>query len=333
MARTKNTERKPSRPPVARFPVIATGKAEREAHYRQKAAATTPTTEAMDWTELNPTLPGSTSPALENTVNRLNEAHLGSTLTMDDVAEIVEDLYADPPTTPTDGAASEAARPEDRQDLPTTSTAPTGSVTSETTGQTSHPPILLARKAMATLVPRKGRPNPPTAAAKCPRQHFREPIEEVKSRRKSRPQALSALGEIKKYQTEVKPILPWLPFVRLIHELLFERGPYRIQREALHALRTSSEEYLVEVLSGGNLACMHRDRCTLAPKDIRLFRRLRGDVDKLGEAPETEEARAKDWARYRKGRLTVAEAVILDTNRRKKLRQLAKLRRERALCK
>ena len=90
---------------------------------------------------------------------------------------------------------------------------------------------------------------------------------------------------------------------------------------------------MVEVLSGGNLACMHRDRCTLAPKDIRLFRRLRGDVDKLGEAPETEEARAKDWARYRKGRLTVAEAVVLDTNRRKKLRQLAKLRRERALRK
>ena len=258
MACTKNTERKPSRPPVARFPVIATGKAEREAHYRQKAVATTPTTEAMDWRELNSTLPGSTFPALENTVNRLNEAHLGSTLTMDDMAKIVEDLYANPPTIPMSGAALEAARPEDRQDLPTTSTAPTGSVTSETTGQISHPPILLARKAMATLVPRKGRPNPPpAAAAKCPHQHFREPIEEVKSRQKSRPQALSALGEIKKYQTEVKPILPWLPFVRLIHELLFERGPYRIQREALHALRTSSEEYLVEVLSGGIwLACI-----------------------------------------------------------------------------
>ena len=153
MACTKNTERKPSWPPVARFPVIATGKAEREAHYRQKAAATTPTTEAMDWTELNPTLPRSTSPVLENTVNRLNEAHLGSTLTMDDVAEIMEDLHANPPTTPIDGTTSEAARPEDRQDLPITSTAPTGSVTSETTGQTSHPPILLERKAMATLVP------------------------------------------------------------------------------------------------------------------------------------------------------------------------------------
>ena len=76
---------------------------------------------------------------------------------------------------------------------------------------------------------------------------------------------------------------------------------------------------------------MHRDRCTLAPKDIRLFCRLRGDVDKLGEAPEAEEARAKDWARYRKGRMTVAEAMVVDTNRRKKLHQLVKLRRERAL--
>ena len=333
MVCTKNTKRKTSRLPVARFSVIATGRAEHDAYYQRKPAATTLTTENLDWTELNPTLPGSTSPALERTVDRLNEAHLGSSLTIDDITDIVEDSRTNSPSTPTNEAAVEAASPEATQDLSTPSPTPTSSVTSETTGQTSHPPILMARKAMATLVPRKGRPNLPTAAAKCPRQYFREPVEEVKSRQKSRPRALSALGEIKKYQTEVKPILPWLPFVRLIHELLFERGPYRIQREALHALHTSSEEYLIEVLSGRNLACMHRDRCTLAPKDIRLFRRLRGDVDRLGEAPESEEARAKDWARYRKGRMTVAEVMVVDTNRRKKLRQLAKLRRERALQK
>ena len=85
------------------------------------------------------------------------------------------------------------------------------------------------------------------------------------------------------------------------------------------------------MLSGENLACMHRDHCTLAPKDIRLFRHLRGDVDKLGEAPKSEEARAKDWDRFHEGRLTVAETIVMDTNQRRKLWQLAKLRRERAL--
>ena len=89
-----------------------------------------------------------------------------------------------------------------------------------------------------------------------------------------RPKALSALREIWKLQEEVEPILPWLPFVRLIHKLLFTRGPYRIQHQAIQALRAAAEAYIVEVLGGGNLACMHRDRCTLTPKDIRLFHRL-----------------------------------------------------------
>ena len=177
--------------------------------------------------ELNPTLPGSTSPALANTVDRLNEAHVASTLNLDELADIVEDLRANPPATPVAEIEMKTARADVEQPPPVSSTIPT-TITSETTGQTSHPPILMARKAMATLVPRKGRPNLPTAAVKCPCQHFRKPIEEVRSRRKSKPRALSALGEIKKYQMEAKPILPWLPFVRLIHELLFKRGPYRI---------------------------------------------------------------------------------------------------------
>ena len=79
--------------------------------------------------------------------------------------------------------------------------------------------------------------------------------------------------------------------MRLVHELLFAREPYRVQRQAIQALQVAAEAYIVEVLGGGNLACMHRDRCTLTPKDIRLFRRLRGDVDSMGEALESEEAR------------------------------------------
>ena len=56
----------------------------------------------------------------------------------------------------------------------------------------------------------------------------------------------------------------------------------------------AAEGYIIEVLGGGNLACMHRDWLTLAPNDIRFFRRLRGDVDSIGEAPEREKARRED---------------------------------------
>ena len=85
----------------------------------------------------------------------------------------------------------------------------------------------------------------------------------------------------------------------------------------------------MEVLGGGNLACMHLDRCTLTPKDIRLFCRLRGDVDLMGETPESEEARRADWRRYKKDCLTLGEAMIMDTTRGHKLRALIQRRRQR----
>ena len=154
-------------------------------------------------------------------------------------------------------------------------------------------------------------------------------MSEESRRKPKRPKALSALREILKLQEEVEPILPWLPFVRLVHELLFARGPYRIQRQAIQALWVAAEAYIIELLGGENLAYMHRDWCTLTPKDIRLFRRLRGDVDSMGEAPESEEARTEDWRRYKKDRLTAGEAMVLDTNRHQKLRLLLQKRRQR----
>ena len=59
------------------------------------------------------------------------------------------------------------------------------------------------------------------------------------------PKALSALREIKK---EVEPIILWQPFVRITHELLYDRGPFKIHREAIQALRVAAEEHVVEVL-------------------------------------------------------------------------------------
>ena len=170
-------------------------------------------------------------------------------------------------------------------------------------------------------------PTPPTLATKCPRKNYH--VSEELRRKPRRPRALSALREIWKLQEEVEPILPWLPFVRLVHDLLFARGPYRIQRQAIQALWVAAEAYIVKVLGGWNLTYMHRNWCTLTPKDIRLFRRLRGDVDSMGEAPESEEARREDWRRYKKDCLTPGEAIVLDTNRCQKLRLLLQKRRQR----
>ena len=88
---------------------------------------------------------------------------------------------------------------------------------------------------------------------------------------------------------------------------------------------------MVSTLEGANLACMHRNRCTLAPQDIRLYRRLRGEDEKIGQTQESRDARRRDWEKFREGHLTPGEATVLDTKRRRKLRAMLIRRRQRAM--
>ena len=269
MARMKNTERNyAQRLPRARFSRIATRAEERNNFYHLTLQL--PPQDASDWTNLTPS--GVTSPELEKMVDRLNVEHLDSTM-----LELVEDLHENPPTS-LDGAGPvglESDKLEDMlvEEVSSTTEPPPRVVTAETVKETEYPPVLLARR--ATAMPTKSQPAPPTAATKCPRPEFCMQREELTgTRRKSKPKPASSLMDIRKYQTEVKPIFPWLPFVRIVHELLYNRGPYKIMREAIEALRTVGEGYLLECLEGANLACMHCDRCTVCAKDIRLFQRL-----------------------------------------------------------
>ena len=265
MVHTKNTARKQHLGlPKARFPAVPTGRSERDLHYKVELQLPS---EDTDWTTLTPTLMGTESPEVGRAIEWINAEHDNSPpQTIDEVCALVQDLRAHPPTPP---PVKDPVMQADCE-LPATTTLPTPTLVVETVAETVHPPLILARRATAT--PAQGVPHPPTIATKCPSKEYHA-NEEVKQRPKW-PKALSALREIRKLQEEVEPILPWQPFVRLIHELLFARGPYRIQRQAIQALRAAAEAYIVEVLGGGNLACMHRDRCTLAPKDIQLFHRL-----------------------------------------------------------
>ena len=173
------------------------------------------------------------------------------------------------------------------------------------------------------------RPSPPTVAVKCPRRHLTR--EEVQPKRPKKKPNRSALQDIRHLQTKVDSILAWRPFVCLVQEILFKQGPYKIQRKALIALREVTELHVVELFEGANLACMHRDRCTISSKDLRLVRRLRGDIDKYGEPVASEEARKKDRATFNKDRLTVGEAMMADTRRKHKLRTLIAKRKRLAL--
>ena len=54
-------------------------------------------------------------------------------------------------------------------------------------------------------------------------------------------------------------------------------------------------------------------------------------MDTIGETAESEEARMSDWELFNRNRLTIGEAMVLDTNRQRKLCALIQRRRQRAL--
>ena len=51
----------------------------------------------------------------------------------------------------------------------------------------------------------------------------------------------------------------------------------RWQAAALCALQDTAEAYLVGLFEDTNLVCIHRKRQTIAPKDLQLVRRIRGE--------------------------------------------------------
>ena len=211
-------------------------------------------------------------------------------------------------------------------------------VTSETASETSLPqtPVMIAKSVTATCTTSPepevehirnivARPFQPTAAVKCPRKQFRpRKVERAEPPPCPRKKSLSTLQEIRKWQTRVDPLLPLTPFTALVRDFIKEWGYFRITRDAVLALRCGTEQYLMDTLQGANLFCMHRDRCKLQPKDVRMARRVRGEDDMLGITEEAWEGICKDFREYYAKRMSLIEAVGVETERRRKLHQMAK---------
>ena len=90
----------------------------------------------------------------------------------------------------------------------------------------------------------------------------------------------AALQQIRKYQKTVDPLLPLLPFSRLVRELAqAHRTDLRFQSTAIQALREASETYLIGLFEDTNLCAIHAKRQTIMPKDLQLARRIRGRYD------------------------------------------------------
>ena len=146
----------------------------------------------------------------------------------------------------------------------------------ESTPVAPEPQVSAEAVSISGTPPLTARPRFPTAAKKCPRKEFRgQPATTAKVKEAHwKPKRLTALQEIKKLQKSFEDLIPFAPFSRLVWELCRELVEMRFTKEAIQALRSSGEAYLLEIFEKANLACRHAGRCTLQPKDIRLVRRV-----------------------------------------------------------
>lgn len=93
-----------------------------------------------------------------------------------------------------------------------------------------------------------------------------------------------ALREIRHYQKSTDLLIKKLPFSRIVRDIANEIASgtsfptgVRAQHAAIMALQEGVEGYLVGLFEDTNLECIHRGRQTVAPKDIQLARRIRGE--------------------------------------------------------
>ena len=327
MACTKNTARKTaSRLPHAKF--TPTGEEERRKHHRLKLrllrnqiASDSEESPAQqeEWMSITPTLERGSSPVVARTLDKWNVDYEQAQAAQN--MEELDILVQDNPSTPLVDVTAEKlspAAPTVNEELPTpTSTA--SAVFTETVAEKPRQPLLLARRATAV-------PATPTPAAKCPRpEHRRRPR---KGQPTKKAPALSALQEIKCLQIRVDPIIPLLPFLWLVRDIVWELGHFKLRRETILALREAAEDYIVGTFVGANLIVMNRGQCTLQAKDLWLCRELRGEEESIGATEASKITRRKQWRDYRAARLTPSEDLAQEINQKRKQRQLLQQRKK-----
>jgi histone H3/H4 len=104
-------------------------------------------------------------------------------------------------------------------------------------------------------------------------------LQKVKKQHRYRPGTV-ALREIRKYQKNTQLLLRKTPFCRLVREIAERyRSDLRFQQSAILALQEACEDYIVKLFEDTNLTAIHAKRVTIMPKDLRLARRIRGEIN------------------------------------------------------
>lgn len=86
-----------------------------------------------------------------------------------------------------------------------------------------------------------------------------------------------ALREIRRMQRSTDTVLPAVPFVRLVREIMSQYNPeMRCQSVAVQAIQEAAESFLVALFEDSNLCAIHANRTTVQKQDMKLAMRLAG---------------------------------------------------------
>ena len=101
---------------------------------------------------------------------------------------------------------------------------------------------------------------------------------EEKAKRRTRPGA-KALREIRMYQRSTDVLLPRAALQRVIKEITIKYFPdARYSYGAIDAVQQCVESYMVGLFEDTQLCAVHAKRATVMTKDMRLARRIRGEI-------------------------------------------------------
>lgn len=135
-----------------------------------------------------------------------------------------------------------------------------------------------ARKSTGGKAPRKQLAQKAAMYANATKKKTLLASGETKKPHRWRP-GVCALREIRRYQKTTDLLIRKLPFQRLVREIAQNfQADLRFQSDAILALQESSEAYLTRLFEDAYMCSLHSKHLTLRVQDLRLARRLRGDL-------------------------------------------------------
>lgn len=137
---------------------------------------------------------------------------------------------------------------------------------------------------------------------------FVQPAPAPRPRKRKQSQHEIMAKRIEQFRRTTNLLIPRAPFQRLVRELLqkaiYDRNQtsFRLQSNALEALRESTEMFICTMFEDATLLVLHRGRKTLIGRDLRLLQYLKKSIyayhqPVLCEKPNKKKVRFAPWMR------------------------------------